>query len=260
MGDSTNKMSGSSTLRSSARLNNQQSPSPDLNKVAIMLTELSGKVDDILNEKKKANERLDQLVEKNTEVLRRLDQHTEQIDTLHTKNEKLTQEVAVLKEKMMLQDQYSRKDILIVTGLEYSEEESNEELAQMVTKLLNTITGNTLQLTTRDFIAIHRNGRSYKNSRPPTITVKFIRFTDKDCVLSKRAQSNCKRMYPTIRMHHGLCPGYVEIRNKLSEVSGVKFARYAGANRFFTVCATVNGEDKFYNRIQNVQQLMNEMS
>ena len=229
--------------------------------MTIMLKELAGKVDEILSEKKKANDRLDQLVEKNTEVLKRLDKHTEQIEALQNKNEGLTQEVAVLKEKMMIQDQYSRKDILIVTGLDYTEDESNEELAQTVTKILNTITGNALHLTPRDFIAIHRNGRSFKNDRPPTVTVKFIRFTDKDCVFSKRAQNNCKRMFPKIRMHHGLCPGYIKIRNELSQINDVKFVKYAGANRYFTVCVTNNnsGEDRFFNRIQNVEHLLNEM-
>jgi hypothetical protein len=68
-------------------------------------------------------------------------------------------------------------------------------------------------------------------------------------------------LYPDVRLHHGLCPGFIEIRNELSKVNNVKFVNYVGANRYFTVCVTDphGGDDKFYNRIQNVAQLVNEM-
>ena len=226
-----------------------------------MLKELSGQIQTFAVDRKTMNEKMDLIVARNDEVLRRLDKIAEKIETLQNENLRLNKEVKVLQEKMTALDQYSRKDILIMTGLGYEEDESNDELARTVTTILNAIRGNSLALTTRDFVAIHRNGRFYKNDRPPTVTVKFIRFTDKDSVFSKRALSSCKRLYPDVRLHHGLCPGFIEIRNKLSEVNNVKFVNYVGANRYLTVCVTDphGGDDKFYNRIQNVAQLVNEM-
>ena len=236
----------------------KQTPTPEL---TTMIMELSDQIKELAEDKKAMNEKLDLIVSRNDEVLKVLDQNAEKIESLQTDNKRLRKEVEVLNEKLMSLDQYSRKDILILTGLSYEEEESNEELTREVTTILNAITGNKLNLNARDFIAVHRNGRSYKNDRPPTVTIKFIRFTDKDCVLSKLSMSNCKKLYPHIRMHHGLCPGFVSIRNELSDVNNVKFAKYAGANRFFTVCVSDphGGEDKFYNRIQNVAHLIKEL-
>lgn len=231
---------------------------PDL---ITMMQELTERVKELSADKKAANEKLDLIVSRNDEVLKRLDQNAEKIESLQDDNKRLNKEVQVLNEKLMSLDQYSRKDILILTGISYEEEESSQELTKEVTTILNAITGNQLDLNHRDFIAIHRNGRFHRNSRPPTVTVKFVRFTDKDCVMSKLSTSKCKTLYPHIRMHHGLCPGYVTIRNELASVENVKFVKFAGANRFFTVCVTdpLGGDDKFYNRIQNITQLKSEM-
>lgn len=253
---SENQTSG----RSSPRL---QSSTPLANQaqLASVLQDLSKKIDKLVDDRKLSNEKMDKLVEKNEEVLQRLDSNSTAIDELKSENNRLNDEVKLLNEKVMKQDQYSRKDILIMTGLQFEEHESPEELATTVSSMLNKITGKKLALNARDFVAIHRNGRSYRNSRPPTVTVKFIRFSDKDLVFSKLSMSNCKNMYPGIHVHHGLCPGYVDIRNQLSQINNVKFVRYAGANRYFTVCVTdpTGGNDIFFNRIENVKQLKSEM-
>ena len=239
-------------------LRNKKNTPPELSK---MMMELSEQIKELLVDKKSVQEKLDVIVMRNDEVLKRLDQNAEKIESLQRDNKRLNNEVKVLNEKLNCLDQYSRKDILILTGLNYEEAESNQELTREVTTILNAITGNQLNLNARDFIAIHRNGRLYKNNRPPTVTIKFIRFTDKDIVMSKLAMNKCKTLYPHIRMHHGLCPGFITIRNELTSVDNVKFVKFAGANRFFTVCVTDphGGEDKFYNRIENLTQLKNEL-
>ncbi len=226
------------------------------------LTEKTADTSELTNILKEMSQRIENLVVKNGEVLKRLDSNSHKIDELQIENSRLNKEVDLLNEKLNNQEQYSRKDVIIVTGMPYTDEESPHELAKNVAEMLNKITEGRLSLTPRDFIAIHRNGRQHVKNRPPTVTVKFIRFSDKDAVFEKRARKNFKTMFPKIHMHHGLCPGYIEIRNKLALVENVKFARYDGANRYFTVLVTSpdGGEDKFYNRIRNVEQLKVEMN
>ena len=213
---------------------------------------------EIVNMFETLNRKMDDLLSKNKEVLDSLKVNCENIARLQDENVKLKKEVAILNEQMIRLDQYSRKDILIMTGVEYNESESDGELASKVTNILNRISG--MSLNIRDFIAIHRNGRSTRNNRPPTVTVKFLRFTDKDVIFTRRSLSNCRSMFSHVKLHHGLCPGLIDIRNKLAQVDQVKFARFDGGNRFFTVCVTNGDDDIFFKRIQNVAQLEIEMA
>ena len=206
----------------------------------------------------KLDKKMDDLLSKNKEVLDSLKVNCENIARLQDENVKLKKEVATINEQMIRLDQYSRKDILIMTGVEYNESESDEELASKVTNILNRISG--MSLNVRDFIAIHRNGRTIRNNRPPTVTVKFLRFTDKDVIFTRRSLINCRSMYSHVKLHHGLCPGLIDIRNKLAQVDKVKFARFDGGNRFFTVCVINGDDDVFFKRIQNVAQLEVEMA
>ena len=173
---------------------------------------------------------------------------------------KLFKQVKFLTEQVIQQDQYSRKDIVIMTGLRYEEGETQEELAASVIGVLNRTTGNSLNLNKRDFIAIHRNQIKLNSNRPPTVTIKFIRFTDKEALFTKLAFDKRKELYPHIKLHHGLCPGLIEERNKISAHENVKFCRYEGANRYFTVCVVASGKpDRFYNRIRNFEHLQSAM-
>ena len=146
----------------------------------------------------KLDKKMDDLLSKNKEVLDSLKVNCENIARLQDENVKLKKEVATINEQMIRLDQYSRKDILIMTGVEYNESESDEELASKVTNILNRISG--MSLNVRDFIAIHRNGRTIRNNRPPTLTVKFLRFTDKDVIFTRRSLINCRSNNLCIRM------------------------------------------------------------
>ena len=79
-------------------------------------------------------------------------------------------------------------------------------------------------------------------------------------MLTKRARATLKQLYKHIKLHHGMCPGYIDITNKLSECDSVKFVQYEGANGSLTVCVSPgNGDpDIFLNRIRNVQHYIAE--
>lgn len=225
-----------------------------LNELSDKHTEAGRTLEELHRKNEDVRTTLGEIKQDNAEVLKNLTQHTQQIAALEEQNTKLFEQVRLLTEQVTQQDQYSRKDIVIMTGLSYDEGESPDELARSVINVLNRISGNSLNLTKRDFIAIHRNRIDKNSPRPPTVTIKFIRFSDKDAMFTKNAFLLRKNAFPQIRLHHGLCPGLIEERNNISKLDIVKFCRYEGANRHFTVCVSIEGQpDKFYNRIRNLK-------
>jgi len=266
MGDVNKTSAPAAPQRNPPRLEKQlQAASKSLNEeikeISTVLKQFAKTLTDLAEKNEDVRNSLSELKQNNTEVLKHLSQHTTQIAALETENAKLFKQVNFLTEQVIQQDQYSRKDIVIMTGLSYEEGESQEELTTSVIKVLNRTTGNSLNLTNRDFIAIHRNRINLNSNRPPTVTIKFIRFTDKDAMFTKLVFAKRKELYPDIKLHHGLCPGLIEERNKISNHENVKFCRYDGANRFFTVCIVTPGKpDRFLNRIRSLEHFNSEMS
>ena len=225
-----------------------------LNELSEKHAEAGRTLEDLHRKNEDVRTTLVEIKQDNAEVLKNLTRHTQQITALEEQNTKLSGQVKLLTEQVIQQDQYSRKDIVIMTGLSYDEGESPDELARSVINVLNRISGNSLNLTKRDFIAIHRNRIDKSSPRPPTVTIKFIRFSDKDAMFTKKAYLLRKDAFPQIRLHHGLCPGLIEERNNISKLDMVKFCRYEGSTRYFTVCVSIEGQpDKFYNRIRNME-------
>ena len=238
-----------------------KSQNEEIREMSSVLKSFAKTLNDLAEKNEDVRNSLSELKQNNAEVLKHMSQHTTQIAALEMENAKLFKQVKFLTEQVIQQDQYSRKDIVIMTGLIYEEGESQEELATSVTRILNQSTGNSLNLTKRDFIAIHRNRINLNSDRPPTVTIKFLRFTDKDAMFTKIAFAKRKEIYPHIKLHHGLCPGLIEESDKISNLENVKFCRYEGANRYFTVCVVVSGKpDRFYKRIRNYEHLHIEVS
>ena len=235
----------------------------DEKKLEKLFSDLNSRLDNLATKTSVSElcEKVETLLEKHDDVLGQLSTHSQQIGKLEEKNCRLNKEVKVLKEKVNEQDQCSRRYIVILTGLPYTDKESPTELNGAVLEIINKITGNGIPLNSRDFDAIYRNRRNINKNRPPTTTIKFLRCSDKDAMFTKRARTTLKQLYSHIKFHHGMSPGSIDIRRKLSEYDSVKFVRYEGASRFFTVCLSSGngGPDIFLNRIRNVQHLNTEL-
>ena len=142
-------------------------------------------------------------------------------------------------------DQYSRKDVMIMTGVEWTSGETQQELYNIVTGILNKATSKRL-FSNNDFIAIHRNNTKKNNGRPPTITVKFIRFSDKDLFFNKTSRNVLAEQ--GIRVHHNLCPRMIAEQNLIKQHPGVKYVNYIGPSRHFSVKMN---DDEFHNFIKS---------
>ena len=78
---------------------------------------------------------------------------------------------------------------------------------------------------------------------------------DKDRLFTRTANEIRKAKFEYVKYHHALCPAFVDIKNQLEGLPDVKFVRYAGPGRFFTVCRKVKDDsDKFHERIRSAAQ------
>ena len=120
--------------------------------------------------------------------------------------------------------------------------------------MLNKVLPPNKLLNTRDFVDIHRNSKFGKNGRPPTITAKFIRYSDKNLLFTKDSIRNRKTKLPGISFFHNMCKALIEEQDKIANHTYVKFVRYEGDNRHFAVCMEYDNKASFLNYIQNYKQ------
>ena len=231
-----------SSGRSSPRLLDQKPPDAQLKQLILHIRDQN-----------------DEIIANQKSFLERLDSNSANIEQLQLENTELKSRVDLLNEKFIKLDQYSRKDVAIMTGLSFTEGETQHELEENVVDIINQVTGK--NMTIRDYAAIHRNGRRIKNNgRPPSVTIKFLRFYDKDVLFMKSSIAKRKRVYRGINFHHCLSEGMIAIQNKIAANDSVKFVNYMGANRYFSVCIKRSGKDDiFLNRIESVQHFNVEL-
>ena len=136
-------------------------------------------------------------INQNATLTAKVEKNSDGIAVLQEENRSLRTKVQTLEEDTVRLDQYSRKDVLIVTGLGMDENETRADLVELITGMFNKICTNRT-LTSFDFCAIHRNGTEYKNNRPPSATVKFLRFTDKDLFFTRTARLARVQSYRTL--------------------------------------------------------------
>ena len=187
-----------------------------------------------------------ELRDSNKHITAQNEQILANISSLKTENKKLNDKLNVFEEKFIKLDQYSRKDVAILTGLQFTQGETQSTLENKVLHVINGITEQ--QFNIHCFSAIHRNGNRCKdNGRPPSITVKFLRLQDKDLVFRKTSVIKRKNLFPELNFHHCMCEGMIDIQTSIAAQQPVKFVKFMGANRFFNVCCKdSNGGDDFF--------------
>ena len=202
----------------------------------------------------------DEIIANQKTFMQRLEANSAEIDMLKAENCTLRTHIDVLNEKLIKLDQYSRKDVAIMTGLSFDpNSETQSELETNVVNTINRITGK--NTTIQDYSAIHRNGRKNKrNGRPPSVTIKFLRLRDKDLLFTRNVITKRKQLYNGINFHHCLSEGMISIQNEIASNECVKFVNYMGPGRNFSVCIKRSGkDDTFLNRIESVAQFNSEL-
>ena len=197
-------------------------------------------------------------ISQQSKIIDQVDKNSEDIATLKQENSKLKVRLDNLNEDRIRIEQYSRKDVLLVTGLKMEDRESQSQLFQKITGIFNDITENYDRTFTKDdFIAVHRNGISYKGNRPPTVTVKFLRFYDKDVMFNKDTRTKLRVMFDGVKFHHNMCRPLIEEQNRINEHASVKFSIYQGDRSNFSVYLH---EGQFMNKIKNYADLIKKLA
>ncbi len=192
-----------------------------------------------------------------TEISKSINDTKADISDLKAENKALTSRITVLEEQNIRMDQYSRKGVMTVSGFKIDTLVPQDQLATEVVDMLNTIAISRPALTCQDFAAIHRNSKEGKDGKPPTITVKFLRYTDKQKFFTKSAISNRKKHYRGVGFHHNMCPALISEQNNISNHQKVKFATYMGDNRWFSVCLN---DGNFLNYIRSFKHFSSSLA
>ena len=116
-------------------------------------------------------------------------------------------------------EQYNRRDMITVVGLEKPAEETEQQLAAKVAEHLSSC-GESVSPT--DFTAIHRNGTESRQIRgktfPPTITAKFKTISKKDAVLRKYRNFDSSKNKPrSVKIYQSLSHHYSELRRSITK-------------------------------------------
>lgn len=188
----------------------------------------------------------------------KVEKNSADIAMLMEENCSLRTKVQELEETTVTLEQYSRKDVLILTGLDMDPNERRTELAQRIAGIFNKIC-TTRTFAPDDFCAVHRNGHEYKNNRPPSVTVKFLRFTDKDLLFDKSVKILLRKHLPKVNYFHNLCRSLIDEQDKIRDHDNVKFVIYQGVGRNFSVCLN-KPEGRFINKILNYNNFLKTLA
>ncbi len=187
------------------------------------------------------------------ELVKAIDTTKSDIIDLQEQNKALSSRISVLEEENIRIDQYSRKGVMTVTGFDFSTTAPQDALEQEVVDMLNKLVVSSPPLTCQDFVAIHRNSKEGRNGRPPTITVKFLRYSDKNKYFTKTAIAKRKTLFRGVGLHHNMCYGLIQEQKLINEHKDVKFTTYMGDNRWFSVCLK---SGKFLNFIRSFKHFL----
>lgn len=167
----------------------------------------------------------------------------------------ITTRMSNIEERQMVLEQYSRKDVVIMTGFPQQEEETQENLQRQVLGLLNAVKPPRYQdFTLKDFSAIHRNGKG-KNNRPPSITIKFLRLHEKDLFFAKPVKQLIRNK--RVNIFHSLCQAMIDEMKGIERHDLVNYVYYSGPARHFVV--KLNCGD-YLNYIRNYNEFVTNLS
>ena len=125
-------------------------------------------------------------VEQNVTVIKTtLDSHEKQIDKLDHKLALNMRENKILKEQILHQDVYSRRENLIFVGLSEDEEESNQETVRKIRDLFTNKLG-IADVANIKFQRCHRLGVSSDKNKPRDVIVRFVLFPDRENIWENR--------------------------------------------------------------------------
>ena len=171
------------------------------------------------------------------------------LDSTAKENSNLKEEVNDLKQRLVKQEDYSRRENLRFYNIPESPEENIEDCVQMVKEVLSELGAP----PTIKFHAIHRTGKpndahkapitsqnAVRSSRPRPIIVRFVSRMDADSVWMKRKELLKSSRFPTVLIDKDLSVESARERGKLR--AGYRKAKELNIEKVF-----IRGKKLFVN-------------
>ena len=193
---------------------------------------------------------LSDLVERNNELVKRVDESEKMVIGLEAEIVHKNVTIAKLESKVGDLDQYNRRNTMILTGLPVV---ADEVLETRIVDVLNKLNVLPSVLTTSDIGSVYRN-RARSDSRPPSITVQFVRGLVKDRLFYNkknfRLNSNKK-----LNIFHSMSPALLKEMGEIRSQGGdmVEYLDFRGHSQMFVV--KVDGIDKLVKGVRSFRDL-----
>ena len=193
---------------------------------------------------------LSDLVERNNELVKRVDESEKMVIGLKAEIVHKNVTIAKLESKVDDLDQYNRRNTMILTGLPVV---ADEVLETRIVDVLNKLNVLPTVLTTSDIGSVYRN-RARSDSRPPSITVQFVRGLVKDRLFYNkknfRLNSNKK-----LNIFHSMSPALLKEMGEIRSQGGdmVEYLDFRGHSQMFVV--KVDGIDKLVKGVRSFRDL-----
>ena len=193
---------------------------------------------------------LSDLVKSNNELIERVDESEKMVIGLKAEIAHKNDTIAKLESKVDDLDQYNRCNTMILTGLPVV---ADEVLETRIVDVLNELNVLPTVLTTSDIGSIHRN-RARSDSRPPSITVQFVRGLVKDRLFYNktnfRLNSNKK-----LNIFHSMTPALSKEMGEIRSQGGdmIEYLDFRGHSQMFVV--KVYGIDKLVKGVRSFRDL-----
>ena len=147
---------------------------------------------------------------------------TNQVKFLSSRNNNVADNIDKMESGLAHCDQYSRRNTVIVTGLNFKSSESHDELTENVASEMSKCG---LHVVKHDFSACHKNSNKHKSvtnsstgktiSLPPSVTVRFYDSHKKDTVLHKYRNYENNRP-KKVRVYQSLNNYYINLKKNIS--------------------------------------------
>ena len=147
---------------------------------------------------------------------------TNQVKFLTNRNNNVSDNIDKVESDIARCDQYSRRNTVVVTGLDFKSNESHDELTENVASEISKCG---IHVAKHDFSACHRNSNrpiSVTNDKtgkttniPPSVTVRFYDSYKKDTILHK--YRNYEHNKPKkVRVYQSLNNYYTNLKKKIT--------------------------------------------
>ena len=185
---------------------------------------------------------------------------TNQVKFLSSRNNNVADNIYKMESGLAHCDQYSRRNTVVVTGLDCKSSEAHDELTENVASEMSKCG---LHVVKHDISACHKNSSKHKSvtnsttgrtiSIPPSVTVRFYDSHKKDTVLHKYRNYENNRS-KKVRVYQSLNNYYINLKKNISNFCSdneidIKWIHWRSQSSGFSIKVSENDDFRVISKV-----------